>query len=65
MKCDCQSKGHGHKLGECKKEAAESGICRECSEAQQLDWNIRDGASEKAVKMRAESGPRPKSETFK
>ena len=28
MKCTCKSTTHGHKAGECKKEAAKSGMCK-------------------------------------
>ena len=34
MKCTCKSTTHGHKDGECKKEAAKGGVCPECSAAE-------------------------------
>jgi len=35
MKCTCKSTTHGHKAGECKKEAAKGGVCPECAAAEQ------------------------------
>jgi hypothetical protein len=67
MKCDCQSKSHDHKAGECKREAANDNTCSQCAEAEQkaklpnMDWNLPDEASGKAVKARADVGVKPKS----
>ena len=35
MKCTCKNATHGHKAGECKKEAMKSGMCAECAAAEQ------------------------------
>jgi len=37
MKCTSKSTTHGHKAGECKKEAAKSGMCPECAAAERKE----------------------------
>jgi hypothetical protein len=34
MKCTCKSTTHGHKAGECKKEAGKGDVCAECAAAE-------------------------------
>jgi hypothetical protein len=34
MKCTCKSTTHGHKAGECKKDAMKGDVCPECATAE-------------------------------